>query len=214
MLVLPRPVRRSVVRDRPVPGDGARSWVAMHLDRATDEDLLLAQGPGDAGRAFAAFYARHGRLVMAYFVRRVRDPQLAADLTAETFAQALASRHRFEARGPGSAARWLFAIASHVRSSHARERVREQRRRSALELEPPPLTRDELAAIVEAGQEHHVLAALERLPEDQRAAIRAYVLDEQSYRDIADDTGLSEPVVRKRVSRGLAALRRDLRTQR
>lgn len=186
----------------------------MHLERATDEDLLLAQDPGEAGPAFASFYARHGRLVMAYFVRRVRDPQLAADLTAETFAQALASRHRFESRGAGSAARWLFAIASHVRSSHARERHRDERRRAALELEPPPLTRDELAAIVEAGREQNVLAALGRLPEDQREAIRAYVLEEQSYRDIAGTDGLSEAVVRKRVSRGLAALRRDLRTQR
>lgn len=186
----------------------------MHLERATDEDLLLAQDEGEAGRAFASFYQRHGRLVMAYFVRRVRDPQLAADLTAETFAQALASRHRFQSRGPGSGARWLFAIASHVRSTHARERVREERRREALELEPPPLSPDELAAIVDAGQEQNVLAALRRLPEDQRDAIRAYVLDEQSYRDIAGTDGLSEAVVRKRVSRGLAALRRDLGAQR
>lgn len=185
----------------------------MDRERATDEELLLAREPGQAGRTFASFYERHGRLVMAYFVRRVRDPQLAADLTAETFAQALSARHRFQPRGTGSGARWLFAIASHVHSTHARERVRDERRRVALELEPAPLGSDDLAAIVEAGEEHNVLEALRRLPEGQRAAIRAYVLDEQSYRDIADTGGLSEAVVRKRVSRGLAALRRDLRIE-
>lgn len=217
-MLLSRPGHQSrtttLVRSGGFPGPGTRSWDAMHFERATDEDLLLAQAAGDAGPAFAAFYRRHGRLVMAYFVRRVREPQLAADLTAETFAQALASRHRFESRGPGSAARWLFAIASHVRSTHARERVRDERRRAALELEPPPLSPNELAAIVDAGREQSVLDALDRLPEDQRAAIRAYVLEEQSYRDIAGTDGLSEAVVRKRVSRGLAALRRDLGTGR
>ena len=192
----------------------ARSWRRMNVERATDEELLLAQGAGEAGPAFAAFYARHGRLVTAYFVRRVSDPQRAADLTAETFAQALSSRHRFEPRGAGSAVRWLFAIASHVRSAGERADRREQRSRVALSLEPQQLDGDALAAITQAGTDAGVLAALERLPVEQRAAIRAHVLDERSYRDIADADGVAEAAVRKRVSRGLASLRRDLKGSR
>ncbi len=53
-------------------------------------------------------------------------------------------------------------------------------------------------------------AALERLPDDQREAVRARVLDERSYPDIAGELDTSELVVRKRVSRGLSNLRAEL----
>jgi DNA-directed RNA polymerase specialized sigma24 family protein len=51
---------------------------------------------------------------------------------------------------------------------------------------------------------------LERLPDDQREAARARILDERPYGEIAGELQTSELVVRKRVSRGLAALRRSL----
>jgi DNA-directed RNA polymerase specialized sigma24 family protein len=45
------------------------------------------------------------------------------------------------------------------------------------------------------------------LPEDQRDAIRAHVLEDQGYAEIASSRQLSEATVRKRVSRGLRVLR-------
>ena len=48
---------------------------------------------------------------------------------------------------------------------------------------------------------------VEDLPPDQRDAIRAHVLDERDYREIATSQRLSEATVRKRVSRGLQVLR-------
>jgi D-alanyl-D-alanine carboxypeptidase len=77
-------------------------------DAAPDERLLLTARaePG----AFGVFYRRHEDRVLGYFLARVGDPELAADLTAETFAAALASAHRFRrCKAPASA--WLFGIA-------------------------------------------------------------------------------------------------------
>ena len=54
----------------------------------------------------------------------------------------------------------------------------------------------------------HVL--LERLSPEQRDAIRAHVIDERPYGEIARSQGISEAVVRKRVSRGLAAVRQRM----
>jgi len=51
---------------------------------------------------------------------------------------------------------------------------------------------------------------LQGLPSGQRAAVRARVLDERDYAEIAASVGLSEHVIRKRVSRGLSALRTQL----
>ena len=50
----------------------------------TDEELLA----GDP-EAFAAFYRRHVAPLLGYFLRRTGNAELAADLTAETFAAAL-----------------------------------------------------------------------------------------------------------------------------
>ena len=52
-----------------------------------------------------------------------------------------------------------------------------------------------------------VATMLEQLPGDQRAAVRARVLEERSYEDVASHLGVSEATARKRVSRGLATLR-------
>src|SRR6266540_2297236 len=51
------------------------------------------------------------------------------------------------------------------------------------------------------------IALLETLTPRQREAIEAHHLDEHGYAEIASELRCSESVVRKRVSRGLAALR-------
>ena len=71
----------------------------------SDEQLL----EGDA-RRFATFYRRHEDAVLGFFLKRVRSAELAADLTAETFARALEGRGRFDA-GRGDAGAWLFGPA-------------------------------------------------------------------------------------------------------
>lgn len=186
----------------------------MDFARHDDEALLMAQSLAEAGPAFEAFYERHERLVVAFHVRRVGDPDRAADLTAETFAQALASRARFTPDGPDSAARWLYGIAGNVlRRSHRLAAV-ELRKVQKLRLDRPDLDDAQLTAIGEAGADGAVLAALEALPEHQREVIRAFVLDDTTYDEIATRTGLAPATVRKRVSRGLATLRRNLEDSR
>lgn len=182
----------------------------MVTDRATDEELLEARSRQTAGVAFGAFYARHEALVVAFHQRRVRDPEVAADLTAETFAQALASRHRFKADGPGSAVRWLYGVAANVLRRSVRQAAVEQRKVDRLRLERPSLDDEALAAIEAAGSDRGVMAALAALPEDQRAVIRAFVLDEAGYDEIAGELEIAPAAARKRVSRGLQSLRRDL----
>jgi RNA polymerase sigma-70 factor (ECF subfamily) len=61
-----------------------------------------------------------------------------------------------------------------------------------------------------ASQTGWVTELLERLPNDQREAVRARILDERPYGEIAGELQTSELVVRKRVSRGLAGLRKSL----
>jgi DNA-directed RNA polymerase specialized sigma24 family protein len=82
----------------------------MRSSTRSDDELLASREPG----SFAAFYRRHVEDLLAFFMRRTCDAELAADLTAETFAAALVGRARFDARrGNGSA--WLYGIALNKR---------------------------------------------------------------------------------------------------
>jgi RNA polymerase sigma-70 factor (ECF subfamily) len=66
---------------------------------------------------------------------------------------------------------------------------------------------DEAIEILEEIASAPALELLETLPAAQRDAIQAHYLDERGYPEIAAELHCSESVVRKRVSRGLAALR-------
>jgi DNA-directed RNA polymerase specialized sigma24 family protein len=65
----------------------------VRLRRLASDAQLLASTDSDP-EAFARFYERHEVLVVGYLMRRVRDPETAADLTAEVFAAALESASR------------------------------------------------------------------------------------------------------------------------
>jgi RNA polymerase sigma factor (sigma-70 family) len=176
-------------------------------DPRTDEELLAAVS-GEP-EAFAVFYGRHVRPLLGYLVRRIGDAELAADLCAETFAAALDGVHRFDPRR-GPAVAWLYGIARRLLSHAARRGVVEDRARRRLGMSPLELT-DAAIERIEAEAGEVATAALDALPADQREAVRARILDERDYADIARSTRTSEAVVRKRVSRGLAGLRARMR---
>lgn len=171
-----------------------------------DEQLLAERRPSRAGDAFGEFYSRHERRVLTYFLRRVGRPDVAADLSAETFARALESRQGYDAsRGP--AVGWLFGIAANVLSASVRAGHVEEQARQRLRLEPVVLDDEALTALTALAEGH---ALLDGLPPEQAAAISAHVLDERGYPEIAAELGCSQAVVRKRVSRGLSRLRSSL----
>jgi RNA polymerase sigma-70 factor (ECF subfamily) len=170
----------------------------------SDEELLAATPSEPA--AFAVFYRRHEGAVLGYFMRRSGDAEVAADLAAETFAAALLGAKRYNPDRGGALA-WLYGIARHrlmrtIEQGHVEDRAR---RRLAI----PRLTvDDELTERIERlGAEERALELLDRLPPDQADAVRARVLEQRSYKDIAASVRVSEAVVRKRVSRGLLTLR-------
>jgi RNA polymerase sigma factor (sigma-70 family) len=176
-----------------------------------DDAALLAALRADP-EAFAALYRRYERPVLGYLVRRTRAPELAADLAAETFAAALESLRRDA--GPATPAvlgAWLFGIARNKLADSARRGRVEEGARRRLALERVTLTDADLEAIDALGADAELDALLEDLPAEQRNALRARILEEREYSEIAGALDTSALVVRKRVSRGLGALRTRLK---
>jgi RNA polymerase sigma factor (sigma-70 family) len=181
----------------------------MHPAGVTDEQLLSAR---DAA-SFELFYCRHVEPVLGFFARRTRDPELAADLCAETFAAALASRHRYRPEA-GAAAAWLYGIGSKKLADSQRRGYAERSARRRLGMERIELSDEDIARIERLGDGSEARVLMQRLAPDQRDAIAAHVLEERPYDQIAAELDTSEAVVRKRVSRGLAAMRQRMGVRR
>jgi len=183
------------------------------MDERTDEQLLMATAKEPA--AFGVFYLRYAEAVLAFFAVRTRQPDVAADLAAETFASALRSSRRYRPAPDVPAAAWLFSIARRKLVDAARRGVVADRARRRLAMEPFVVTDDDLERVealadLAAGGAGSLMTLLGGLPERQREAVVAHVLDERGYQEIAQELRCSEAVVRQRVSRGLAALRAQL----
>lgn len=182
------------------------------MSAADDDDVALLKATPADPDSFARFYGRYEEAILVFMLQRTRQPEVAADLTAEVFAAALAGASRFRFVGAPPAA-WLFGIARNVlANSYRAARVQNEMRQR---LEMPVLTLsdelvDRLDQLADIAQGRAALKLLEHLPDTQRDAIRAHIIEDQDYDEIARTLECSSSVVRKRVSRGLDALRTQL----
>jgi RNA polymerase sigma factor (sigma-70 family) len=181
-------------------------------DPRSDEVLVMAARRDPEG--FSIFYRRHVDGVLAYALRRTRDAEAAAELTAEAFAAALAGAHRFDP-AKGTASAWLYGIARRLLIESIQQGRVEDRARRRLGIARPELDDDALERIEARAAAAEIRPALSdalgELPAEQRAALEARVVQERDYAGIASQAGASEPLIRKRVSRALAHLRARLR---
>jgi RNA polymerase sigma factor (sigma-70 family) len=172
-----------------------------------DRELLRAARRGDA-ECFGTFFRKHHAVVLGYLARRVADPEVAADLLAETFASLLTvvgdPRRGLPASPPG----WLLVTARNLLIDSYRHGIAAEAASLKLQLAPVALDDRDIELIVEAGQDDALLGRIyELLPIEQANALTARVIDELDYDFIAGRANTSEAVIRKRVSRALATLR-------
>lgn len=174
----------------------------------SDDERALAGTRRDPER-FAVVYRRHSRAVLHYLLRRTGSAELAADLTAEVFAAAFCASSRFK---PGMAPvrAWLFTIANSKLVDHYRRGQSESEARRRLGMRPLEFEDDELARVEEEYDstlgKRGLWTLVDDLPEAQRQAVLARVVDDRPYAELAVQFGVPEATVRQRVRRGLARL--------
>jgi RNA polymerase sigma-70 factor (ECF subfamily) len=177
------------------------------VSRLTDAELLAAARARP--EALGEFYDRYEAAVAAFFVRRCRDADVAIELTAETFAEVVVQCHRgVVVRDPVA---WLFAIAHTKLADFYRRGAVDQRARRRLGIGPVGAEDEDLERVEALLDEPRAVLLLAELPEPERDAVVARIVDERPYAEIAVAAATSEQVVRKRVSRALGRLRRALR---
>jgi RNA polymerase sigma factor (sigma-70 family) len=188
------------------------SGASLYAGRDDVELLVLSR---DEPEAFGLFYERHAEPLLRYFARRTLDPDAAAELTAETFAQAFASRRRFRDRGLGASG-WLYGIARHQLSRFFRTGAVDSRARRRLGMPEREVSTEDYERIEELIDFEQVGRAIGQafgvLSEEQREALTLRVVEGRSYRELADALRCSEETARARVSRGLRRLAQALET--
>lgn len=164
--------------------------------------------------SFAFFYEQYYEAVLKFIARKVYDPEVAVDLSAESFARAFVDRASFRGRTDAEAGGWIFQIARNQLGMFLRRGEVERKAMQRLRLEPPEPGDDELRRVVEmAGLSElrmSVRARLRRLSPDQQEALELRVVRELPYPDIASRLGISQVAARARVARGLRSIRADL----
>jgi RNA polymerase sigma factor (sigma-70 family) len=173
----------------------------------TDSELLLASG--EDPDAFTELYRRHAEDLLRYFARRTLDPESAAELTAETFAQAFSSRTSYADTGVNGVA-WLYGVARHQLGRFfrgGRVDTSARRRLGMPERELPPDDYERIEDLVDFAPIRGALVeALETLTHDQREALSLHVIDGLAYPEVARRLACTEANARQRVSRGLRRL--------
>lgn len=186
-----------------------RTQMDLLLD-ATDGDLLGRCRGGDR-EAYGVFYARHREAILSYLAHRVAEPEAAADLMAETFAGALLAVRDSARELPAVPIAWLYAIARNLLIDSLRRGRVDAAARRRLGLARLVLDDEDVERVNEIAS---AIDFLERsagsLPEADWEVLRARVLDEEPYSELARRLRCSEAVVRKRVSRAKAHLRTAL----
>ncbi|GII00122.1 RNA polymerase sigma factor [Planobispora takensis] len=158
--------------------------------------------------AFEAFYRRHIDAVMRFVVRRVSDPHLAADLTADVFLAVLDSAHTYRP-GRGSEVAWLYGIARNVVSAQRRRAARDARLAGRVAgrrmMDDDDLGRMEERIDAERRM-REALRAMADLPDGERAVLELVAIDQLTVTQAAEALGIRQVTARVRLHRARRAL--------
>jgi RNA polymerase sigma factor (sigma-70 family) len=163
---------------------------------------------------FDDLYRRESEGVLVFFTRRTFDPEIALDLTAETFAQAYVGWRRVRGNSREERQAWLYTIARRQLSRYLRRGRVERAALVRLGIQVPVAHEDDLRSIERRAELAELRGALGdelgRLSSEQQRALELRVVQERPYEEVAREMGISEPAARARVSRGLRTLGRAL----
>lgn len=165
--------------------------------------LASARAAPDARARVEELFALHSTEIHTYLARMVRDTELAADLTQDTFVRAFRSLDSLE--DPAKARPWLYSIASRLA-------LDDLRRRRIVRFIPwtgeshgtaPSAER----LVMDARLSGPLERALARIPERQRAALLLAELHDLTGVELAEAIGVSHVAARALLTRARESLR-------
>jgi RNA polymerase sigma-70 factor (ECF subfamily) len=180
----------------------------------TDRTAQTQPPRADSGATaeFERLYRANVDAVTAYFARRTTEPQVVADLVADTFVAVITSFGSFDSQ-KGTARAWVFGIARRVYASYC-ESYRQQQNKLQRLAGRRDLDPDQVGELLEridaerAGRQ--LVTGLAALPDRDRAVVELVDLAGLRPNEAAAALGLAPGTVRMRLMRTRARLRREV----
>lgn len=148
-------------------------------------------------------YHAHARTVYRYLLSLTGDPDLAEELTQETFYQAVRTVNRFD--GTCKVTTWLCGIAKNVLRTYRKKHPVSDPLEEATALTGSP----ESQALERAGR-LELLQTLQRLEGEMREVMYLRLLGNLSFREIGEVLSRSENWARVTYFRGKERLKKEL----
>ena len=156
----------------------------------------------------SAIYRQHAQTVYKFLLAQCRDPDLAEELTQETFYQAVRSIGRFD--GSCKVSVWLCQIARHLWYQHLEKHRAERAMTCPLPEEDAALSLPSAEEETAARQGHlDLLRQIHGLPDPMREVVYLRAFGGLSFREIGDVLGKTENWARVTFFRGKERLRKD-----
>jgi RNA polymerase sigma-70 factor, ECF subfamily len=181
------------------------------IDKDREFALIRAAGAGDH-RAFECLVERYQNPVFDFMCRYLGDRYAAEDILQEVFLRLYKAAPDFDVRGKLSS--WLFKVAYNLSMNEIKRRKRHSNLREALRYSAQVSPGQPALDTVEARElERSVTAALEQLPENQKAAMILRVNEELSYAEISEVLSVSVSSAESLIFRARTRLRQLLKRQ-
>ena len=178
--------------------------LAQRSARATEDAALSARDSDGFGQLYEAHAGRSFTHVRA----RVGDPDLAEDLTAQTFLRAWQSIERYRPLPGRPFIAWLFTIANNLVVDHYR-----RSRRELVGVKGDPRDNGESdpeRCALTGDLRDEIRRALARLKPEQQLVVTLRLVDGLDYAQISEITGKTPGALRVALCRALNTLRKEL----
>ncbi|HEV8698854.1 MAG TPA: RNA polymerase sigma factor [Candidatus Limnocylindrales bacterium] len=155
-------------------------------------------------------FGKHQAEIYAYLLRMMRDPEVAADMTQDTFIKAYKNYATLEK--PENARAWLYQIAHRVALDEIRRRKIIRFLPWTGEARGSAPSAEHL--VMDARLSGDLQRALEHIPERQRAALLLAELHDLTGLELAAALGVSHVAARALLTRARESLRQALAAER
>lgn len=192
----------------------------MYMVDLKTEREIIEQAQLDPS-CFAVIFDAHYPMILGYTLKRVANPVVAQDITAETFYKALTNIHKFKWQGI-SIIHWLYKIATnelriYFRKSkslpHSLENMFEQVGFDPIDKQNLAEEIIEIQTHLERHQEYLCAQKLLlTLPVKCQEVIALRFVENKKLSEIASILNKKEGTVKSLLSRGLRLLRRRMET--
>lgn len=172
-------------------------------DLNIEQQLIVAAQKNPA--RFAPLYDKYYRQIFLFIFKKVKNEQLAGDITSKVFLKALLNIKKFKFQGfPLSS--WLYRIASNEVNMY----YRTSNKISEVEIMESDVIElmTEMKEGADEDRQEMLIEALNNLPLEQTELIEFRFFEKMSFKEIGEITGVSEGNAKIRVYRVIEKLKK------